>query len=136
VSLLAYLEQVPTSVIIVLGLVAFGSIFWALNQYNDWRLKASVKSTQDVHLIKITRRTYREDETVVIDGHHFLECEFIDCAIAYNGGPFKFENNKRVIWTPGKLKRFVSTDPVVMNTLGILNVLNIVKPKQLTTIPK
>lgn len=30
-----------------------------------------------------------EDETVVIDGHHYINCIFRDCRIQYSGGPFK-----------------------------------------------
>lgn len=39
----------------------------------------------------ILRRTFT-NETIVVDGHHFVDCTFVNVRFIFNGNQYKFEN--------------------------------------------
>jgi len=48
-------------------------------------------SETDERGLTIERDTEFRGGTVVIDGHHFINCRFIDCELVYGGGPYTID---------------------------------------------
>jgi hypothetical protein len=64
-----------------------------------------------------------QNHYVVVDDEHFVSCNFRDCTVEYNGGPF-------VLTTcpiPSGHIRFVTRNPVIINTVGLLQCLQFMK---------
>lgn len=59
------------------------------------------------------------DGTVVIDGHHFINCLFHNCELVYGGGPYRISNTP----TPEKCDLALSgSAALVMDLLKWLKV--------------
>jgi len=63
-------------------------------------------------------------EELVLDGKRYVDCNFLDCTIIYNGGKFVFDNTK----INGSLN--IRTDnPVISRTLLLLKVTGTLEQK-------
>jgi hypothetical protein len=46
-------------------------------------------------LVRIERQTFNDGQTVILDGHLYVDCWFRRCSIQYSGGDFGFLGNNQ-----------------------------------------
>jgi hypothetical protein len=83
-------------------------------------------------LEKIFNRHYR-NETVVIDGKHFIDCIFENCTILWNGNNFTFDNVQAGVFN------FYTENDTVVSTLNLFKGLGVIDPnfaKNIRRVPK
>ena len=69
------------------------SIYGAWHGTTDWMM--SVNDWNDYPFKKVANRRFRQ-ETVVLDGNNFTDCEFDQVTLVYSGEPFKFSGTSHI----------------------------------------
>ena len=83
-------------------------------------------------LEKIFNRHF-SNETVVIDGKHFIDCTIHNCTISWNGGNFTFDNVKAGVY------HLHSENDIVVRTINLLKGLGALEEnfaKNIRRVPK
>lgn len=136
-GLIAALQGTPWAVVITLGLVSAAATVVVVVAARAPRLKAgpdspSLKPTKateppepkpnQVQLEQVLGQKFA-NATVLLDGHHYINCEFKECTFQYNGGHFRADNCH---FSSGK-RGIISTDWKIVQTLKLMHGMGLTK---------
>jgi hypothetical protein len=85
-------EAVAIAFVSVCGLIFLSSLFLIAWRYFRAPPAPQPASTGNERLVRVERQKFK-NETVVVDGKYFFDCEFENVRFRYLGGRFFFKNN-------------------------------------------
>ena len=118
---------------IVLAALALIAIALRLWRSSSNTISASKARPADLNLVEVTGQHFK-GQTVLIDNHHYINCQVTDCALQYNGGPFKLTN-----FTRHGPQKFLSVNQEIGRSLIVVEaagLMNDKATKMIAEIPK
>jgi hypothetical protein len=96
VGVWSYLRNLPGPTVAIYAIVATcGIAFLAMLLVGAYRSRRATETSTpgpttgaQPQLAETQDRTFRK-ETAVLDGHHYINCDFYDCMFQYDGGPYR-----------------------------------------------
>lgn len=73
----------------------------------------------------LVRNKSFSDTDVVIDGHEFVGCTFINCVFKWNGGPYKFGGGTAF----GGFRAIVTDNMQIADTISLLKSFQLLEPE-------